>query len=216
MKYLILVISLFLLGACFSKKIPKAPLPKKEIKVMSQEEKFLATLDKKQKDLYKDLKYYLSQVRILNTENIVQMTYPKLFLAFSEDTFRAQIFTMRNSSKIAIQSFETNISKIEKVQDFSNGSFSQIDYSSKIILEFISPDLYNTKSSIGTLYSILARKYGIENIYVDMDKRLVTIKKEVKLLAIKEKPNTWKFLVDNPAYRTYYPSILPYDILNQI
>jgi hypothetical protein len=227
MKYFLSIIALFLLTACFSEKVPlevsvkepqKEPKkePKKEIKVLSEEEKFLLTLDKEQKDVYQNLKLYLSYIERLDIDRIIDMTYPKLFLAFSKNIFRAQIFTMANSSQVEIQSLNTNILNIEDVQSFSNGNFTQISYNSVVTVYFKNPELYNTERSLNTLYSILVRKYGRESIYVDVKKRLITITKNVKMLAIKESPNHWKFVGDNPKYREFYPSFIPYEVLNRI
>ena len=83
-------------------------------------------------------------------------------------------------------------------------------------IQFLNPDLYNTQLSLNTLHSVLARKYGSDNIYVDKEQRTIKITKEEKMLAIKEKPYGWKFVGDNPAYRKLYPNFLPQDILNQI
>ena len=215
MRYIIALLPLFLFTACFSEKTPPKE-PKVEIKPpLSEEEKFLLKLDKEQKELYQSLKLYLFQLKALNTDGIVEMTYPKFFLTFSEYIFRAQIFTMVNSSQIEIKSFNTTILNIGSVEPFSNGSFSNVTYKSVINVYFQNPELYSTESSLNTLYSILVRKYGLENIYVDVEKRLITIKKEVKMLAIKENPNSWKFIGDNPKYREFYPNFLPYDILDK-
>jgi len=222
MRYILSILPLLLFTACFfDKEVPtKKEEPKKEIKetniTVSEEDKFLLTLDKKQKELYNNLTIYLSQLKALNTEEIVNMTYPKFFSVFSESLFRAQVSTMVNSSQINIQSFDTNITDIGKVDSFSNGYFSTVAYKSVVTVYFQNPELYNTESSLNTLYSILVRKYGIDNIYVDVKNRLITIKKDVKMLAIKENSDDWKFIGDNKEYREFYPNFLPYDILDKI
>jgi len=218
MRYFIGLLSFFILISCSSEKVPKKE-PKKEIKVvvvLSEEEKFLLKFDKKQKDVYQNLKLYLAQLKLLNADKIVEMTYPKFFSTFSEHTFRGQIFTMAHSSQIEIKSFNTKILNIEKVEPFSNGEFAKVNYTSVVIVYFKNPELYSTEKSLNTLYSILVRKYGKKSIYVDVEKRLITITKEVKMLAIKETPDNWKFIGDNPEYRELYPNFLPYDILNNI
>jgi hypothetical protein len=221
MRLFLALFSFFILLSCSSEKTPKKEPkeePKKEIKavVLSEEEKFLLKLDKKQKDVYQNLTSYLSQLKSLNADKIVEMTYPKFFSIFSEHTFRGQIFTMANSSQIEIKSFNSKILNIEKVKPFSNGEFTQVSYRSKVIVYLKNPELYSTERSLNTLYSILVRKYGKKSIYVDVKERLITITKEIKMLAIKETPNSWKFIGDNPEYRVFYPSFLPYDILNNI
>ncbi len=232
MQFIVTLISFLIFVGCSSEEItpkPKEPTkpkevnetkepkePKKEIEVLSQEEKFLLNLDKEQKVIYQYLKLYLSSLTTLDSDTIVQLTYPKLFLVFDKNTFRRQIITMANSSQITIQSFDTKNIEIGEIQNFSKGSFAKIAYTSIITLHLTNPNLYNTTSSINTLYSILVRKYGREEIYVDVENRLVRITKKVKMLAIKESPNSWKFIGDTPEYRTLYPSFIPYEILNQI
>ena len=205
-------------------KEPKKDEPKKEIikspvKVETQEESnssSLLQLDKKQKELYQSLKIYLSQLEALDTDAIADMTYPKFFSLFNKSTFKNHIYTMINSPHLEIQSFKTKISEIGQVSSFSKGEWSSVEYRSTITIYLQNPELYSTKSSINTLYSILVRKYGRENIYVDTDQRLVKIKKVVKMLAIKERPNSWRFIGDNLEYRKLYPNFLPSDILNSI
>ena len=145
------------------------------------------------------------------------MTYPKFFTVFSKRVYRNQILTMTNSSNIEILDFSAKITKVDKVNTFSEGKFAKAGYTSTVKVHLKNNRLYDTKLSLNTLYSILARKYGQKNIHVDIQTRVVTIIKNEKLLAIKENSNDWKFVGDNPTYRElYYPSFLPYDILNKI
>jgi hypothetical protein len=204
--------------ACTSTKNPQKEQEEKvPPKEPTKEESTSATLlNKEQIELKNSLELYLGQLKSLNTENIVAMTYPKLFTVTSEYLYRGSLYTMANSSNLNITSFNTNISKIGKVQPFSNGSFSDIAYTSIIKIQFINPELYNTELSLNTLHSVLAKKYGQKNIYVDKKKRAIHITKHEKMLAIKERGIDWKFLGDNPAYRELYPHFLPNDILDRI
>jgi hypothetical protein len=194
-------------------KVPPKVLP---IEPTKEESTSATLLNKEQIELKNSLELYLGQLKSLNTENIVAMTYPKLFTATSEYLYRGSLYTMINSSNLNITSFNTDISKIGKVQSFSNGSFSNIAYTSIIKIQFINPELYTTELSLNTLHSILAKKYGQKNIYVDKEKRSIHITKYEKMLAIKERGIDWKFLGDNPAYRELYPHFLPNDILDRI
>ena len=215
MRSLLLILSMFLMSACTSSKSPKEEkIPEKE--PTKEENTSVRVLNPKQIELKNSLKLYLSQLESLNTENIIAMTYPKLFTVTSKYLYRGSLYTMANSSHINITSFNTNISKIGKIQPFSDGSFTNIAYKSIINLEFVNPNLYNTELSLNTLHSILAKKYGQNNIYVDKERRTIKITKNEKMLAIKENRNRWKFLGDNPAYRDLYPHFLPNDILDKI
>ena len=217
MKRIILLLTLLIFTACISKKEPKKepqPEPKKE--VSKKEVSSPLKLNKKQKIVYDALTLYIEQLKSLDADNIISMTYPKLFLAFSQDTYKNYIYTMANSSYLEIQSFEANITEIGEIQPFSEGNFSQVSYKSVIKIHFTHPDLYNTKLSLNTLYSILARKYEQKNIFVNVETRIITIRKQEKMLAIKENNHDWKFLGDNPTYREFYPNFLPSDILEKI
>jgi len=214
-KFFLLATILFFTG-CSKDKTPKkeevAPIkkvPKKEI--------YPIKLNEKQKEVYKALQLYLNQLKSLDADGIIAMTYPKFFTVFSKNIYRNQILTMANSSNIDIVDFSAKITKIGKVKEFSNGKFTQVGYTSTIKVYLKNSRLYNTELSINTLYSILVRKYGRKSIHVDTKARVVTITKNEKLLAIKENSNDWKFIGDNPTYRElYYPNFLPYEILNQI
>jgi len=228
MKYhnLILSTAIFFIGGCFSDKTPKETTPKKEPKkvIERSEEQTTKTppkafngiqLNENQKPLFNALKRYLNHLKSFDTEGIISMTYPKFFNAIPQRSFRNQIFTMTNSSKIDIVDFSTKITTIGEINSFSKGSFAEVGYNSTIQVYLKESRLYNTESSINTLYSILVRKYGRDKIHVDTQTRVVTIKKSEKMLGIKEN-GKWKFIGDNPTYREYYPTFLPYDILEMI
>jgi hypothetical protein len=190
-------------------KEPTKEVPKKEVYPME--------LDEEQKKLYKALELYLQQLKSLNANNIISMTYPKFFIVFSKSLYKNQILTMTKSSNIEIQDFSAKITKIDKIKKFSEGEFAQVGYTSTVKVHLKNGRLYDTELSINTLFSILVRKYGRENIHVDTKTRVVTIKKQEKMLGIKENHTNWKFIGDNQTYRErYYPSFLPYDILDKI
>jgi uncharacterized protein YccT (UPF0319 family) len=198
---------------CLGDKVPKEE-PKKEV---PKKEVYPIELDEKQKKVYKALQRYLNQLKALNANNIISMTYPKFFTVFSKRIYRSQILTMTNSSNIEIRNFSAKITKIDKVNTFSEGEFAKVGYNSTVKVHLKNNRLYDTELSLNTLYSILVRKYGRENIHVDIKTRVVTIKKQEKMLAIKENNDDWTFIGDNPTYRErYYPSFLPYDILDKI
>jgi hypothetical protein len=159
---------------------------------------------------------YFQQLQTLNTDGIVSMTYPKFFKPINENLFRQYINTILNSSQIAVESFKTNLIYLGDVYPYEGGEFAQIIYQSNITLNFLNPELYNDELSVRVLNNVLVNKYGQENIKIDPTQRTINIKKEEKLLAIKERNEEWKFIGDNPAYRRYYPSVLPAGILSQI
>ena len=221
MKRVLLPLTLILLTACISDKEPKKEVPKEEPKAepkkeVPKKETSSLNLNKRQKVLYKALNLYIQQLKSLNEDNIISMTYPKFFLAFDKNTYKSYIYTMANSSNIQIQSFDANVTDIKEIQSYSEGDFAQVSYKSVIKILFTNPNLYNTKLSLNTLYSILARKYDKKNIFVDVNTRIITIRKKEKILAIKEKNSSWKFVGDNPTYRELYPNFLPKSILDLI
>lgn len=221
MRYIIVIpTAIILLSGCFSdKKVVKSEdnnkttittNPKKEIYPIEG-------LNREQKELYKVVEEYLNRVKSFDVEGIIYMTYPKFFTAFNKNTYRSQILTITNSSNINITNFSTKIKKIGEISKFSKGEFASIEYTSTTKVYLENSRLYNTKSSINTLYSILVRKYGREHIHVDTQSRVVTLIRDEKLLAIKEKFKEWRFIGDNSTYREiYYPKFMPIDILNQI
>jgi len=215
MRSVLFTLTLFLFTACSSNKNIQEESPKEEEIVKEETPQVLPNHPPKT-EIRTSLERYLSQLKSLNTENIIAMTYPKLFTVTSQYLFRGSLYTMANSSNLKITSFDTRISKIGKTQPFSDGNFTNISYISLIKVQFINPTLYNTDLSLNTLHSILAKKYGQNNIYVDKKRREIHIKKQEKMLAIKEKGGEWKFLGDNPAYRDLYPLFLPQDILDRI
>jgi len=170
----------------------------------------------KQRELKSFFERYLQALQSLNTDSIIEMTYPKLFIPINRDLFQHYIETLLNSPQIKIVSFDTNISHIGKVHTYDGGEFSQLSYKSSIKLNFVNPELYRDELSLRVLNDVLARKYGQKNISIDTQKRTILIKEEEKLLAIKEEGKEWKFIGDNPSYRELYPRVIPSDILSQI
>jgi len=215
MKFLIPLLSLFLLSSCASTKKKPEP-PKKIEKCVVKKCLSLPNLSQKQEILFTALQSYLKELQLLHIDNIVEMTYPKLFRIIPKFQYKRQIQTMAKSSNLEIKSFESNITNIGKIKSFSDGNFSKVGYSSKIKIHLKNPKLYNTKVSIDTLYSIFVRKYGKENIHIDTKKRIISIKNKETMFAIKEADNQWKFLLDNPTYRELYPDFLPHEILDTI
>jgi hypothetical protein len=159
---------------------------------------------------------YLKQLESLDTEGIISMTYPKLFIPINRTLFKQYVNTLLTSEHISVKSFDANITHIDTVQSYSQGEFVHLKYYSSIKLEFIDPELYNSELSVRVLNDVLSSKYGKENITVEPKNRTIIIGKEEKLLAIKENEKEWKFIGDNQEYRRLYPRILPLDILSKI
>ena len=221
MKKILLTVSLLLFTACIGDKEPKKETAisnelNTTTEVSPSYDGSLGTLTLEQIQLKASADNYFLQLQSLNADNIISMTYPRLFIPINQDKFRDYLNTMLISSDVQVNSFDSVITSIGTVMPFSEGTFSQIDYNSTINISFINPELYNTQRKLLILDKILANKYGRENIKVDSIGRNITIKKEEKLLAIKDTSQVWRFLGDNPEYRRLYPRILPIDILNSI
>ncbi len=169
-----------------------------------------------QLELKTALESYLEELKSLNIEGIIDMTYPKLFIPINKNMFRRYIDSIITSKDITIESFDTNITNIGDIQSFNNGEFARVEYKSIIRLAFINPNLYSDKLSMRVLNDALTSKYGSDNIQIDTLNREIIIKRDEKLLAIKEKDSDWKFIGDNKEYRRLYPQIIPLDILSQI
>ncbi len=187
-----------------------------EEEVVPEETNITTEYDNEQLELKTELESYLDQLKSLNIEGIIDMTYPKLFIPINKNMFKRYINSIITSKDIAIDSFDTNITNIGDIQSFSNGEFATIEYKSIIKLSFLNPKLYSDKLSMRVLNDALSSKYGSDNIKIDSRNREIVIKKDERLLAIKEKDSSWKFIGDNREYRRLYPQIIPLDILSQI
>jgi DNA-binding protein Fis len=218
MRYLIITLTLLLFTACIGDKKPKKEVTEElnTTNVVTTVDTNIETLTLKQTQLKSALDNYFAQLNSLNADNIISMTYPRLFIPIKQDMFRDYLNTMLISSDVKVNSFDSTIVEIGTIKPFSEGEFAQINYNSTININFINPELYNTQRKLLILDKILSNKYGRENIRVDSIGRTITIKKEEKLLAIKDTSQEWKFLGDNEEYRRLYPRILPIDILNSI
>jgi hypothetical protein len=221
MRNILLIVSILLLTGCqdslkfWEDKVElEDKKSKKEPKKVDSNDSIKYTKEQKDVKIYFEL--YLQQLRSLDTDGIISMTYPQLFIPINRTLFRQYVNTLLTSEYISIDSFDANITYIDNVQSYSKGKFVQLRYYSTIKLIFIDPELYNNELSIRVLNDILSSKYGEENIAIEPENRVITIKKEEKLLGIKEGENDWKFIGDNQEYRRLYPRILPMDILSQI
>ena len=215
-KYFIPTLALLLFTACIGDKKPKKGSVPELNTTATVVDSVLGTLTLEQIQVKNALDNYLAQLKSLNADNIISMTYPRLFIPINQDMFRDYLNTMLISSDIRVNSFDAVVTHIGPVKLFSEGEFAQIDYNTTINVSFINPELYNTQRKLLILDKILANKYGRENILVDSIGRHITIKKEEKLLAIKDGTQEWKFLGDNSEYRRLYPRILPSDLLDKI
>lgn len=219
MRNIILTVSLLIFTACIGDKEPKKETQPTENTTHTEptyNNSSVETLSLEKIDLKNALDNYLAQLSSLNADNIISLTYPKLFIPINQDMFRNFLNTMLISSDVKVNSFDSTITNIGEIIPFSEGTFAQISYNSTINISFINPELYNTQRKLLILNKILGIKYGRENIKVDSIGRTITIKKREKLIAIKDNSQEWKFLGDNDEYRRLYPRILPTDILNNI
>ncbi len=221
MKNILLIISILLFTGCqdslkfWGDKTEKES--KKEPKKVDSNTTIETTkYTEKQLEVKEYFELYLNQLEGLDTEGIISMTYPQLFIPINKALFKQYVNTLLTSSHIAVESFDANITDIGTVQSYSQGEFVHLRYYSTIRLAFINPELYNNELSIKVLKDVLSSKYGKENITVEPENRTIIIRKEEKLLGIKENEKEWKFIGDNQEYRRLYPRILPMDILSQI
>jgi len=165
-------------------------------------------------DLKNDFELYLENLKTLNTNGIIDMTYPGLFKPINKNLFIHFINAILDSPEISIENFDANITNIGDIVDYGKGKFANLEYKSIIKLNFVKQDLYSDKLSLRALRSVLQNKYGKENIVVDKDTRSIIIKKDEKLLAIKDNnSSSWKFIGDNEEYRKLYPDALPRELL---
>jgi len=216
MKKRLLILSLLLITGCIGFNEEKKE-PKKTVETVNRV-KNKKNYTKKQLELKKYFDEYLERLNSLDTEGVIYMTYPKLFIPINKTLFEQYINNVLTSDQISVESYDTNITDIGKVYSYNNGEFAHLKYIATIKLAFINPNLYSDELSIRILNDILTRKYGKENIQIDPTNRVITIREEQKLLAIKDNSidDGWKFIGDNPEYRKLYPEILPTEILSQI
>jgi len=164
-----------------------------------------------------ELNIYLEAMQTFNADLVVDLTYPKLFQVIDLDLFRQYISSMMNSTDIQMSSYTTNVTNISQVKSFSNGTeFAQVEYTSTITLQFLNPLLYETEKKMNYLYDVQIHKYGTENVFIDVEQRLLRVTKPEKLLMIKEKDTQWKFVGDNERYRKHFPNFMPLEILQNI
>jgi len=167
-----------------------------------------------QLELKSDFERYLENLRTLNSYGIIDMTYEGLFKPINRELFVHFINAILDSPEISIESFDANITNIGDIREYEKGKFANLDYRSVIKLNFVNPNLYSDELSLRVLKDVLEKKYGRENIQVDKDTRSVVIKKDEKLLAIKDNnSSSWKFIGDNDEYRKLYPEALPPELL---
>ena len=213
LKYILSISILFTLSACVMNNTPNP----KERDNKKKSYAYLGELSPTQEVIKNELIAYLKELESFNVDEIVNKTYPKLFNVINEQHFREYISTMMNSKDIVVQKYDTNITKIGKVKAFSNGTqFCQVDYDSDAKILLLNNNLYKTETSMNYLYDVLIHKYGRENITFDIKKRTIEIKREEKMLLIKEQDEPWKFIGDNLNYRRIYSNILPPEVLSNL
>ena len=217
LKYIFYLYIIFILSACVSNKTTTNPPPKPKERDLNKSYAYLGELTPAQEVVKNELIAYLNDLESFNVDEIVNKTYPKLFNVINEQHFRQYISTMMNSKDIVVQKYDTNITKIGQLKAFSNGTeFCQVDYDSDAKLLLLNDNLYKTETSMNYLYDVLIHKYGRENITFNIKERTIEIKREEKMILIKEKDEPWKFIGDNLGYRRIYYSILPPEVLNNL
>ncbi|TQV62392.1 MAG: hypothetical protein FNT15_06970 [Sulfurovum sp.] len=160
---------------------------------------------------------YLSSLQRLQAYEIKNKTYPKLFNVIPENEFIKYINDVVSSPYVNTYKFDTNITKIGKVDCFSEGEFAPIWYDYRVHLEIIDQKIYSDEYRYNTILNSLVRKYGDNNIVIDKKNRQkIVIKSKEKIFAIKNENSEWKFIPDSGHYRTLYAFIFPEDFLSKI
>ena len=163
------------------------------------------------------LDLYLEALHNFDTDAIVNMTYPRLFSVINPELFRQYLSTMINSTDIQISSYTTTPPEVSAIRRFSNGTeFAQIGYNSTITLQFLNPNLYGSREQMNYLYDVEINKFGEENVFIDVNNRVLRVTKPERLLAIKEQGREWKFIGDDARYRKFFPRFMPPEILQNI
>jgi hypothetical protein len=218
LKYFFLPLIFLLFTACNSTK----EIKKEETNSTIENIKTIKSIDRKivikeKNMLERKLDLYLEAMQTFDTDAIVEMTYPRLFTVINPDLFRQYISAMINSTDIKMTSYTTNTPQISPIRRFSNGTeFTQIGYNSTITLQFLNPNLYSSREQMNYLYDVEINKFGKENVFIDVNNRILKVTKPEKLLAIKEQDREWKFLGDDARYRKYFPYFMPPEILQNI
>ena len=202
-------------------KIPKATQNPKTTQTQKSTQNIKSIKSKiyiKKKTLFqKKLALYLEALQTFNTDVIVNMTYPRLFSVIDPKLFGQYMNSMINSTDIQMISYTTTPSKVSPIRRFSNGTeFAQINYQSTISLQFLNPNLYSSREQMNYLYDVSIHKFGVENVSIDINKRILKVTKPERLLAIKEQNSQWKFLGDDVRYRKYFPRFMPPEILQNL
>ncbi|NEW61600.1 hypothetical protein GSY74_09920, partial [Sulfurovum sp. bin170] len=116
---------------------------KKEPKKVDTNKTIVIDYTKKQLEVKEYLELYLKQLESLDTEGIISMTYPQLFIPINRTLFKQYVNSLLTSTHISVESFDTNITHIDSVQSYSQGEFVHLKYYTSIKLAFINPELYN-------------------------------------------------------------------------
>ncbi|NPA61158.1 MAG: hypothetical protein GXO06_02600, partial [Epsilonproteobacteria bacterium] len=182
----IFAISIFIFSGCFDDETPKrrecnATIFKDKNRTVDGGEGIFSSAiseeyTEEQNNLRCDFELYLEYLRTLNTEGIIDMTYPELFKPINRRMFTKFINTLLDSPEISIEKFDAEVTDVGDIIDYGEGKFTNLEYISTIKLNFVNPNLYKDDTSMRVLKSVLENKYGKENILVDKDSRTIMIK----------------------------------------
>ncbi|HHB93959.1 MAG TPA: hypothetical protein ENK88_02260, partial [Campylobacterales bacterium] len=116
MKKKLLILSLLLITGCIGfneeKKEPKKTEERVNIVNIVNIVKNRKNYTKKQLELKKYFDEYLVRLNSLDTEGVIDMTYPKLFIPINKTIFKQYINNVLTSDQISIESYDTNITDI--------------------------------------------------------------------------------------------------------
>ncbi len=155
---ILIAIYILIFSGCFDDETPKrrecnATIFKdKNRTIVGGEDIFPSAISEEyraeQSGLSCDFELYLEYLRTLNTDGIVEMTYPQLFKPINRRMFTKFINTLLDSPEISIEKFEAEVTDVGDILDYGGGKFTNLEYISTIKLNFVNPNLYRDDTSM--------------------------------------------------------------------
>ncbi|MCH9741263.1 MAG: hypothetical protein K0U38_10580 [Epsilonproteobacteria bacterium] len=159
------------------------------------------------------LKHALSDYTDATIKNdinkLITFVYPKVFTLMTKERMTVLLEEMHASGK-APKIVKINHKDISAIHKYDAGSYAII--TSAMEMELKSPAVNNPKYETIVLDMLKKRMGEDAEVHLDKDKHLFFVKKDSKIIGIKEGAESWKFVGYDQAKRYASKNIIPSSI----
>ena len=178
-----------------------------------------------EENLMETLKIYMGFVENKDMAGTLDYIHPALFEMVPREILQTAMEQAFSDTTVAISLHDAKINKIHDIISTESGSYTLVDYSFVMDMK-MNPEVDEEESegegesefdAMGMMISMLEMQYGEENVSLNEEEQLVTIKTEKTLYAILEPDfDSWKFLEKKDQMIGLFNKVIPEEVRKEL